>query len=157
MPDSGECLHQTQRMRVGEEGHWGLYGFVDLLMISAIEKHLDWHAENGSDLEEPPRANAVGAVLVLLHLLECHVEPFGESCLGHASFKAQDADVVADYSISGVALSSGLATSTIVSVWMNEPATDVPPCATMSTSQKPGGGLFQSLNVRIGTLRRIAE
>ena len=84
-----------------------MYGFVDLLMISAIEKHLDWHAENGSDLEEPPRANAVGAVLVLLHLLECHVEPFGESCLGHASFKAQDADVVADYSISGVALSSG--------------------------------------------------
>jgi hypothetical protein len=49
------------------------------------------------------------------------------------------------------------ATSTIVSVWMNEPATDVPPCATMSTSQKPGGGLFQSLNVRIGTSRRIAE
>jgi Membrane dipeptidase (Peptidase family M19) len=28
-----------------------------------------------------------------------------------------------------------VATSTIVSVWMNEPATDVPPCATMSTSQ----------------------
>jgi hypothetical protein len=25
------------------------------------------------------------------------------------------------------------------------------------TSQKPGGGLFQSLNVRIGTSRRIAE
>ncbi|WP_256467289.1 hypothetical protein [Bradyrhizobium sp. 145] len=40
---------------------------------------------------------------------------------------------------------------------MNEPATDVPPCATMSTSQKPGTGLFQSLNVRIGTSRRIAE
>ena len=33
-----------------------------------------------------------------------------------------------------------VATSTIVSVWMNEPATDVPPCATMSISQKPGGG-----------------
>src|SRR6266511_26552 len=44
-----------------------------------------------------------------------------------------------------------VATSTIVSVWMNEPATDVPPCATMSTSQKPGAGSFQSLNVRIGT------
>src|SRR4051794_36079134 len=50
-----------------------------------------------------------------------------------------------------------VATSTIVRVWMNEPATDVPPWATMSTSQKPGGGLFQSLNVRIGTSRRIAE
>ena len=50
-----------------------------------------------------------------------------------------------------------VAISTIVSVWMNEPATDVPPCATMSTSQKPGGGPFQSLNVRIGTSRRIAE
>ena len=33
-----------------------------------------------------------------------------------------------------------VAISTIVSVWMNEPATDVPPCATMSISQKPGGG-----------------
>src|SRR4030081_3657762 len=33
-----------------------------------------------------------------------------------------------------------VAISTMVSVWMNEPATDVPPCATMSTSQKPGGG-----------------
>ena len=42
-------------------------------------------------------------------------------------------------------------------VWMNEPATDVPPCATMSISQKPGAGSFQSLNVRIGTSRRIAE
>jgi hypothetical protein len=30
----------------------------------------------------------------------------------------------------------------MVSVWMNQPATDVPSCATMSTSQKPGGGLF---------------
>src|SRR5215217_8793448 len=50
-----------------------------------------------------------------------------------------------------------VATSTIVRVWMNEPATDVPPCATMSTSQKPGAGSFQSLNVRIGTSRRIAE
>jgi hypothetical protein len=29
--------------------------------------------------------------------------------------------------------------SVIVSVWMNEPATLVPPCATMSISQKPGG------------------
>jgi len=50
-----------------------------------------------------------------------------------------------------------VAISTIVSVWMNEPATLVPPCATMSISQKPGGGLPQSLNVRIGTSRRIAE
>jgi hypothetical protein len=33
----------------------------------------------------------------------------------------------------------------MVSVWMNErTATDTPPWATMSTSQKPGGGLFQS-------------
>lgn len=50
-----------------------------------------------------------------------------------------------------------VATSTIVRGWMNEPATDVPPCATMSTSQKPGAGSFQSLNVRTGTSRRIAE
>jgi hypothetical protein len=50
-----------------------------------------------------------------------------------------------------------VAISTIVRIWMNEPATDVPPWATMSTSQKPGGGLFQSLNLRIGTARRIAE
>ncbi|MET4448539.1 hypothetical protein ABIB75_006849 [Bradyrhizobium sp. GM2.2] len=26
-------------------------------------------------------------------------------------------------------------------VWMNDPATDVPPGAAMSTSQKPGRGL----------------
>src|SRR5258705_6803423 len=32
-----------------------------------------------------------------------------------------------------------VATSTIVNVWINEPATDVPPWATMSTSQNPGG------------------
>jgi hypothetical protein len=50
-----------------------------------------------------------------------------------------------------------VATSTIVSVWMNEPGIDVPPWATVSTSQKPGGGSFQSLNVRIGTARQIAE
>jgi hypothetical protein len=40
---------------------------------------------------------------------------------------------------------------------MNEPAMIVPPCATMSISQKPGGGSDQSLKVRIGTSRRIAE
>src|SRR6266699_14686 len=40
---------------------------------------------------------------------------------------------------------------------MNQPATDVPPWATMSTSQNPGGGSCQSLNVRIGTSRRTAE
>src|SRR6202008_3484200 len=50
-----------------------------------------------------------------------------------------------------------VATSTIVNVWINEPATDVPPWATMSTSQNPGGGSCQSLNVRIGTSRRTAE
>jgi hypothetical protein len=50
-----------------------------------------------------------------------------------------------------------VATSTIVRVWMNDPATDMPPCATISISQYPGGGSFQSLNVRIGTSRRIAE
>jgi hypothetical protein len=35
-----------------------------------------------------------------------------------------------------------VATSTIVRVWMNEPATDVPPCAAMSTSQNPGAESF---------------
>ena len=50
-----------------------------------------------------------------------------------------------------------VAISTIVRVWIKEPATNTPPWATMSTSQKPGAGLFQSLNVRIGTSRRIAE
>ncbi|MEH2711669.1 hypothetical protein DXU06_45025 [Bradyrhizobium elkanii] len=50
-----------------------------------------------------------------------------------------------------------VATSTLVNVCMNEPATDVPPCATMSTSQNPGGGSCQSLNVRTGTSRRTAE
>ena len=50
-----------------------------------------------------------------------------------------------------------VATSTIVKVWINEPETVVPPCTTISISQKPGGGSFQSLNVRIGTSRRIAE
>jgi hypothetical protein len=39
-----------------------------------------------------------------------------------------------------------VATSTIVRVWMNEPATDVPPCTPMSTSQKARS--FQPLNVR---------
>src|SRR5271165_69655 len=51
-----------------------------------------------------------------------------------------------------------VATSTIVRVWMNEPATDVPPWATMSTSQKPGGGSFQSLKCpdrHFATDRRI--
>jgi hypothetical protein len=31
------------------------------------------------------------------------------------------------------ALDPSVATSTIVKVWMNEPATDVPPCATIRT------------------------
>ena len=47
--------------------------------------------------------------------------------------------------------------SAIVSVWMKLPATDAPPCATRSRSQKPGGGEFQALNVRMDTSRRIAD
>src|ERR1700753_366099 len=39
-----------------------------------------------------------------------------------------------------------VATSTIVRVWMNEPATDVPPWATMSTSQKPGHRLVRVMD-----------
>src|SRR5450631_421960 len=47
-----------------------------------------------------------------------------------------------------------VATSTIVNVWINEPATDVPPWATLSTSQNPGPRSCQSLNVRIGPSSR---
>ena len=50
----------------------------------------------------------------------------------------------------------GMDMETIRRAWM-EPATDVPTCATMSISQKPGDGSFQSLNVRIGTSRRMDE
>src|SRR3982074_3241914 len=50
-----------------------------------------------------------------------------------------------------------VATSTIVNVWINEPATDVPPCATMSTSQNPGAGSRQSLNVPIGPSHPTAD
>ena len=50
-----------------------------------------------------------------------------------------------------------VATSVSTNVCTNAPDTVVPPCATKSTSTQPGAGLPQSLNVRIGTLRRTAE
>ena len=37
-------------------------------------------------------------------------------------------------------------------LWAWLPATDFPQCATMSISKKPGGGSFQSLNVRTAIL-----
>jgi hypothetical protein len=42
-------------------------------------------------------------------------------------------------------------------VWTKLPAAEVPPCATKSTSTKPGGGSFQSPKVRTGTERRTTE
>ena len=51
-----------------------------------------------------------------------------------------DRHPAASRTISGRHSVQPVVTSTIVRVWMNEPPTDIPPCATRSTSQNPGGG-----------------
>src|SRR5262249_30190428 len=54
------------------------------------------HAEDRGDLVEPPAADPVGAVLVLLHLLEAHPELVAELGLRHLLGEAVDADIAAD-------------------------------------------------------------
>ena len=48
-----------------------------------------------------------------------------------------------------------ISVSTRLCTWL--PATDLPQCATISISKKPGGGSFQSLNVRTAMLFRNAS
>src|SRR6476659_3192920 len=117
-----------------------------VLLVRARACHFElllaapWHDDNGHE----------GAVVVEVHAAQ---KPANRRCACFSASTTSEPSRVSNgrHSVQPVAI------STIVRVWINEPATDVPPWATMSTSQKPGGGLFQSLNVRIGTSRRIAE
>src|SRR5262245_26434142 len=54
------------------------------------------HAENRGDLIQPAAAHPVGAVLVLLHLLEAHPELIAELGLRHLSRQPVDANIAAD-------------------------------------------------------------
>src|SRR5262245_11948254 len=44
-----------------------------------------WHLQNMGDLLQPARSDAVGALLVFLHLLEGETEPIGQLLLGRAT------------------------------------------------------------------------
>src|ERR1044072_1573864 len=58
----------------------------------AFEEKRDRNAKDKRDLLKPARADAVGALLVFLHLLECQAEPIGELLLAHAKHHSAHAD-----------------------------------------------------------------
>ena len=82
-------------------GRWN--GSIASFMIGSVEEGGDGHLENASDLEKPAGADAIGAVLVFLHLLEGQVEFSGEFCLGYFSRKTQKPDIAADQLVDCVA------------------------------------------------------
>jgi hypothetical protein len=94
-----EGLHETQRMRMGEQLAPGQIGPPAAGGGAAVEQGGERHIERAGDLTEATRADAVGAVLVLLDLLERHPEMLPKVGLGQAALQPADPDVSADQSI----------------------------------------------------------
>ena len=94
--DAMECLHEAQRVRIGEQLAPGQVGTGAAGHGAAIEQGVERDIERAGDLAQAARADAVGAVLVLLDLLERHPEMVPERGLGQAALQAADPDVSAD-------------------------------------------------------------
>src|SRR4051794_29521564 len=94
-----EGLHEAQRMRVGEQIATGQIRTRAASCGAAIEQGGERHAERAGDLAQAARADAVGAVLVFLDLLERHPEMIAERALAQAALQAADPDVSADQAV----------------------------------------------------------
>src|SRR5262249_6746049 len=69
--------------------------------VCALEQRGNWNAENGSNLDEAPRSDAIGAHLVFLHLLKRDAEPFGELRLRQPLGHTPDAHIWPDDHVEG--------------------------------------------------------
>ena len=62
----------------------------------AFEEECDRDLQDVGDLLQPARADAIGALLVFLHLLKCKPERIAELLLAHAEHHAAHAHAAAD-------------------------------------------------------------
>ena len=65
----------------------------------AVEERGQRDAEHIGDLVEPAGADPVGALLVFLHLLECHADLLAELALRQPLLQPADADILPDQDI----------------------------------------------------------
>src|SRR5262245_55204572 len=70
--------------------------------VDALEQGQQRHVQGTGDAHEPPGPDAVGATLVLLHLLKRDAKLRREVGLRQALGQALDADVAADQPVDGV-------------------------------------------------------
>ena len=70
--DRSERLRETKRAGVGYKRQQRPRGFG---AIGSLEQCGNRNAEDGGELDEASRGDAVAAGLVFLHLLECDAEP----------------------------------------------------------------------------------
>src|SRR5262245_4919791 len=64
---------------------------VALCVRRALEEERYWHLQNVGDLLQPARSDAVGALLVFLHLPEGETEAIGQLLLAHCKHHAAHA------------------------------------------------------------------
>src|SRR5215510_4396942 len=93
--DACECLQQPIGVRLGELVEDRLLVGVRHL-VAALEQGRDWHAEEDSDLEQSPAADAISPLLVFLDLLERQIELISKLGLGESLLQTIDSDVAAD-------------------------------------------------------------
>src|SRR5262249_3997208 len=77
-----------------------------LLVVRNGEKVRDRHAEDLGDALQAAGRDAIGALLVFLHLLERDADQVAELGLRQAALQAQRAHALADLGIAGVSASS---------------------------------------------------
>jgi hypothetical protein len=98
---------QQQPFGGGEEiRHVGRRGCVfvgrPVQVGRTLEEERYWNLQNVGDLLQPARSNAVGALLVFLHLLEGEAERIAKLLLAHCKHQAAHAHPTADVLIDWV-------------------------------------------------------
>src|SRR5262249_30593018 len=93
--------HEAERVRVGEQIALVRIGLSARSRGRAIEQGAERHTQGAGHLDQSTRADAIGAILVLLDLLEREADPLCELGLREALLHPDDSDVVSDTDIDG--------------------------------------------------------
>src|SRR5215467_9149338 len=99
--DACECLQQAIGMRLCELIEDRLLVGV-FHLVAALEQGGDRHTEEHGDLQQPPAANAIGALLVFLDLLESQIELISKLGLSESFLQTIDPNIATDDSVDGV-------------------------------------------------------
>src|ERR1043166_9001296 len=93
--DIAVSAQKTECAGYGQELERRFFAFVLTLALEhflAVEERADIDAEHLGNLGQTTGADAIDALLVLLHLLKCHAQPVGKRRLREAARQPLDSD-----------------------------------------------------------------